>query len=448
MSVVRENWQIARPAVRDRSKFIFNNDLFSDVKFVTGKKDSESRRGKRRKQVIPAHKLVLSIGSPVFEAMFYGELAETSDSIELPDCEYDSLLELFRYMYSDEVNLNGSNVMGVLYLAKKYMVPSLADKCMEYLECNVDPTNVFSMLSSAQKYEGKKLVDRCWEVIDKQAEKAVKSDEFATIDRSLLETIVVRDGLTVKEIELFKAVDLWATKECERQGLAADGALKRRVLGETVVKALRFPTMKQEDFASVVLDSKILIPDEVVTIIKCLSSVPTSPVEFPEIRRPGFKVNIQRCCRFDNLSSGCFASPPSTCKLGLSVDKDIKLHGVCLFGLKNSSRSIDLVIKDTKRKHVMVHKSGELSSSSLRCKAGAYHGFEVMFDRSVVLVKNIMYCIQAELTGSRSSWPSGIVPNHVVCSGVTFSFDYNERRRTGWGSNDAEEQFPELLFTL
>ena len=39
------------------------------------------------KQVIPAHKFVLSISSPVFEAMFYGELAETADSIELPDCE-------------------------------------------------------------------------------------------------------------------------------------------------------------------------------------------------------------------------------------------------------------------------------------------------------------------------------------------------------------------------
>ena len=79
--------------------------------------------------MIPAHKFVLSISSPVFEAMFYGELAETRDSIELPDCEYESLLELFRYMYSDEVNLSGSNVMGVLYLAKKYIVPSLADEC-------------------------------------------------------------------------------------------------------------------------------------------------------------------------------------------------------------------------------------------------------------------------------------------------------------------------------
>ena len=59
-------------------------------------------------------KFVLSIGIPVFAAMFYGELTETRDSIELPDCEYESLLELFRYIYSDEVNLSGStcSVMG------------------------------------------------------------------------------------------------------------------------------------------------------------------------------------------------------------------------------------------------------------------------------------------------------------------------------------------------
>ena len=59
------------------------------------------------------------------------------------------LLELFRYMYSDEEILSGSNVMGVLYLAKKYMVPSLADTCTEYLLDHLDPSNVFSILPSA-----------------------------------------------------------------------------------------------------------------------------------------------------------------------------------------------------------------------------------------------------------------------------------------------------------
>ena len=85
MSLVEENWQTTRPTIRERAKFMFNNDRFSDVKFVVRKMDGESES----KCVIPAHKFVLSISSPVFEVMFYGELAETKDSIELPDCEYE-----------------------------------------------------------------------------------------------------------------------------------------------------------------------------------------------------------------------------------------------------------------------------------------------------------------------------------------------------------------------
>ena len=138
------------------------------------------------------------------------------------------------------------------------MVPSLADKCTKYLHDNVEPSNVFSILPSAQKYEENSLMDQCWELIDKNTEEAVKSDGFATIERSLLEAVVERDTLTIEEVELFKAVDLWATKACERQGLAADGASKRRVLEEHVIKAIRFPTMKLKDFAGVVLNSELL----------------------------------------------------------------------------------------------------------------------------------------------------------------------------------------------
>ena len=175
----------------------------SDVKFVAANSNGESESN----QVIPAHKFILAIGSPVFEAMFYGELAETKDTIELPDCDYESLLELFRYMYSDEVNLSGSNVMGVLYLAKKYIVPSLTDKCTEYLKEKLDPSNVFSILPSSLKYEEKALEDRCWKVIENQTEASVKSEGFETIERSLLDSIIARDSLTIKEVALSKAVD-------------------------------------------------------------------------------------------------------------------------------------------------------------------------------------------------------------------------------------------------
>ena len=225
---------------------MLNNDRLSDVKFVAANSNGESES----KQVIPAHKFILAIGSPVFEAMFYGELAETKDTIELPDCDNESLLELFSYIYSDEVNLSGSNVMGVLYLAKKYMVPSLTDKCMEYLKENLDPSNVFIILPFAQKYEDKTLVDRCWNVIDERTEAAVKSEGFEMIEKSLLEEVITRDNLTIEEVRLevalFQAVIRWATKQCEKQGLVADGRVKRRIIGERAIKAIRFPLMTME----------------------------------------------------------------------------------------------------------------------------------------------------------------------------------------------------------
>ena len=70
----------------------------------------------------------------MFFAMLYRDLAETTDTIELSDCDSEGFLELLRYMYCDEAELTGSNVMQVLYLAKKFMVPSLVMKCTEFLE--------------------------------------------------------------------------------------------------------------------------------------------------------------------------------------------------------------------------------------------------------------------------------------------------------------------------
>ena len=110
-----DNWQTKLRTIVERTAFIFNSDMLSDVKFVVPVSGGESKSTK----VIPAHKFVLAIGSPVFFAMFYGQMAETKDSIELPDCDYDSLLELFRFLYSDEVTLSGSNVMQVMYYTCK-----------------------------------------------------------------------------------------------------------------------------------------------------------------------------------------------------------------------------------------------------------------------------------------------------------------------------------------
>ena len=113
-------------------------------------------------------------------------------------------------------------------------------------------------------------------VIENHTEAAVKSEGFETIERSLLEQVVARDNLSIKEVTLFQAVDRWATTQCEKQGLAEEGPIKRRILGEEMIKALRFPVMTGEEFAVNVLDTNILTSDEIVTLFKYFT-VPTSP---------------------------------------------------------------------------------------------------------------------------------------------------------------------------
>jgi len=451
MSILaKKSWQTARPTIRERSKFMFNNELFSDVRFVVrGGPNGESES----KQVIPAHKFVLSISSPVFEAMFYGELAETKDSIELPDCEYDSLLELFRYMYSDEVILSGSNVMGVMYLAKKYMVPSLADKCAEYLQDNLDASNVFGILTQAQKYEEKKLVDHCWKVIDEQAEEAVKSEGFVTIERSLLERVVERDTLNIQEIELFKAVNLWATRRCEEQGLSTDGSQKRRILGEQMVKRIRFPLMTQHEFAAVVLDCKILTQDEAFSVVKYFSSVPDTPVGFSEKKRIGFRGSFQRCCRFGSVvhtDTGYPHSPDKKECLLFTVDKEISLLGVTVCGSRNCNYSVTIKIKDLDISEYICYKSGNFPSTSIRCIKSSelvfqYFGFNIFFDRPVVIRKGIRHRVEASICGANSCFGQD-GKKSVVCLGVRFDFrDSSESRN---GTRVEQGQFPEFLFTV
>ena len=53
-------------------------------------------------------------------------------------------------------------------------------------------------------------------------EAAVKSEGLATIERSLLESVVEGDSLNIVEVELFKGDMEWTTKELEKLGLVAD----------------------------------------------------------------------------------------------------------------------------------------------------------------------------------------------------------------------------------
>ena len=92
MATFQENWQTKCTSIKHRMKYIFKTALLSDVKFIV-----PVSNGVSESKVISAHKLVLATDSPVFFAMFYGQMADARDSIA---CLTVSMRVYWRYFVS------------------------------------------------------------------------------------------------------------------------------------------------------------------------------------------------------------------------------------------------------------------------------------------------------------------------------------------------------------
>lgn len=231
----------------------------------------------------------------------------------------------------------------------------------------------------------------------------------------------------------------WATKESEKQGLVADGQVKRRILGEKIVKGIRFPVMTRGEFASVVLDSKILTLDEVTDIVKSLNSVEGAQVGFSVSKR-GAGSGFLRCFRFGSVEPGW---NNSNCGIIFSVNRNILLHGVYLFGSKGNNYYVKITIKQLPYTTVACTNG---TFSSLVHKSKNFWGFDVLLEPPVSLFQGNMYYINADISGPKSF--GGRQGNiHVESSGVTFKFG-NEESCLLDGTGVEHGQLPEIIFSL
>ena len=318
-----------------------------------------------------------------------------------------------------------------------------AERCAEFLRKNLDPSNVFTILPHAQKFEDKGLEDRCWKVIEMHTEEAVTSDDFAVIERSLVESVVKRERLIVKEVELFKAVDRWAEKKIEVQGIASDVNAKRRIIGEEILKEIRFPLMTEKQFVSVVIDSNILNIQEVVDMIKHYNQVLPSPLPYLQSPRSGV---LNRACRFKDFKqhttglTGPWVYGGNPDSLVLSVDKVIHLKGVQHFGREGCEYTVSTEIKDTTSNLSLVKKSGTYSSE--KDLYHTYYGFDVLFDTPVILESGKRYKISSMISGS-SSWYGEEGQKLFNFEGITFTISKSDGATNG--TSDGRGQFPVFL---
>ena len=399
---LEERWQTKTSSVLDRSKLMFNNTLLSDIKFAFPNAASNS--------MIPAHKYVLAISSPVFFTMFYGGLAETSDTINITDCDSDVFLRFLRFIYCEEANFEDMKcAIDVWHLADKYDVPSLAKECLEYLDGNMDPVDAFDLLTYARRFNNEFLEQTCWEVIDYNAEAIVADESFLDVQHAFLLSFVKRSSARIKELSLFQALDRWATKKCEEASTNVDGEHKRRFLGEDMIKQFRFSLMSPKEFADEVEPSGVLQANEVLDVFKQFTSVsipggfkfPTSPRKKPNETMP-------QTCDLGNIRHGSHATPVSrkTGVLTFAVTKDVLLSGVKIVtdkGREYCRVSLAIAHGDKQVRRIKDH--------NFICNyhsIGSYGEIDVVFNRPFALAKNTCYTIKTN-TDTTNNLDSGFV---------------------------------------
>ena len=82
------DWPVNK-TVAKYNRYMLENEIETDVKFVVGPEDGDTKE-------FNVHKYILISRSPVFYAMLCGGLKETGDSIRVPDITVDSFHQLMR----------------------------------------------------------------------------------------------------------------------------------------------------------------------------------------------------------------------------------------------------------------------------------------------------------------------------------------------------------------
>ncbi|KAF4517103.1 hypothetical protein B566_EDAN007026 [Ephemera danica] len=133
-----ESWR--NGTLAQRILHMLDTELLTDCTFVVGITE---------KKTFQCHKFVLSQGSPVFYAMFNGELREKGD-VEVEDIEPQHFRKMLEYIYSDNTELeNVETALSVCYAANKYMINTLILKCIEFIKKNLNEEIVCRALEFA-----------------------------------------------------------------------------------------------------------------------------------------------------------------------------------------------------------------------------------------------------------------------------------------------------------
>lgn len=201
-------------------------------------------------QRVPAHKIILSIRSPVFDTMFYGSLPEMGD-IPIADASAAAFKEFLQHFYLPEVKLTSKHIIEVMNLCKKYELTDDLEKCEESLKLSLSFEDICWGYALALHLELKKLTEFCKVGILNGGVQVLSSQSILDCNKKLFIKIlseILNSGNKGKcVINVVVACMEWAKAECSRNDLEGSSQNIRTQLGD-LYHQIPFDKLETEEF--------------------------------------------------------------------------------------------------------------------------------------------------------------------------------------------------------
>ena len=174
---------------------------------------------------------------------------------------------MYRYIYTDELQLNDKNVIPLIELGEKYKLDALVDRCAQHLESSLCCKNACVTLNAAFRFDLHHIKELTLRFIQRNTKAFFASEGFKLLAREGLEFVLKSDVTSVPEVEIFSASAKWAEEECVRQNLTINGANKRQTLGDLLYQ-IRMTHISLKSFSNIVIPTEILTEEEQLQLYK------------------------------------------------------------------------------------------------------------------------------------------------------------------------------------
>lgn len=222
-----------------RLEHLVGNKFGSDFTFIIEDDNAE----------IPAHKLIIALASPVLNRIVYGnETFAPTDTLKVDGISKESFMEILRYIYTDNVNVDDDNVFEILNQSNYFGLPGIETKCFEYLDNNLNVSTVpwiYHQLFYA--FSSSKILTKCLQYIQIQPMQFFTSPYFLKISVDELKSILQMDTINCTEVDLFDAMVKLSRAHCTAGGLEIASANQRKILDGSE-SLLRLGSVTESEF--------------------------------------------------------------------------------------------------------------------------------------------------------------------------------------------------------